>query len=437
MMNTGIPRHRSGSIIPWSLSFLKNPAEFILDNYGYGDLYKLNIPGVKIYICTSPQIFEYAMVKNAASFKKSKYYWGQLRKLIGDSVGSLEGEAWKMLRQAEQPYYTPKRAEQDSAEMPAIQEKWLRRITGKKELVSIIPFLAAMNIELVLNLNFDRKDPGREFEIHHAISGGEDIIHWRSSRPWNPRLAAINGKNRKAARYKNFFVGYAADQKAYAGDENKMVHRLFELVSSGQYKSDLIANEMIVHLGASSETTAVSEGWTLYLLYKYPEALKKIREEISRVCGNRPVQNGDELVYTRQVIQESMRLYPPSHALVRDCIEETVLPGDVKLKAGDTLFMSVLGLHRNPRIWSDPDDFIPERFSAEQSEKISKYNYAPFGLGNHTCIGQHTAMQMMPLFIARFVQLFDFEFTEKEVSLNPLSTLKPGGKFEIKIKQRS
>ena len=207
--------------------------------------------------------------------------------------------------------------------------------------------------------------------------------------------------------------------------------------NNGKLSLKDIRNELIVHLGASTETAAVAEGWTLYLLDQNPKYLSEIKKEIDSVTNGNDVNVSDypQLVKTKRAIQEAMRLFPPSHAIIRDAQSSDII-NNIKIAKGSTLFISAYGLHRNPRIWKNPTQFIPERFADET--KISKYSYIPFGAGRHTCIGRYLGLPQIVLSVATFLQRFDYELeTKGKVLPLSLSTLKPNQPLKFKLKTRS
>lgn len=141
-----------------------------------------------------------------------------------------------------------------------------------------------------------------------------------------------------------------------------------------------------------------------------------------------------QLTYTTWAIKEALRLYPPSHGIVRDAVGEDKING-IEVKKGHTYFISSYGLHRNPRIWKDADKYIPERF--ENEKDFIKNSYIPFAVGKHSCIGKHLAMPMMVLSLAGFLQKFDYSMDlKKPMSPISLSTLKPNQLLLTKLNVR-
>ena len=129
------------------------------------------------------------------------------------------------------------------------------------------------------------------------------------------------------------------------------------------------------YLWAGTETTALTLAWSLYLLSMHPEALERIRAEARSVCGERDPEWNEvqHLTYTRMVIQETMRLFPPIWALIRIAAGDDEIGGH-KIKAGDKVVILAYVMHHSPKYWDEPEKFDPERFAPERSKKRMKYS---------------------------------------------------------------
>ncbi len=176
---------------------------------------------------------------------------------------------------------------------------------------------------------------------------------------------------------------------------------------------------------AGHETTANQLAWTCYFLSQHPEVVQKLRTELNKVIGERipTVQDLSKLVYTRNVLQESMRLYPPVWIISRRTIDDDEING-YAIPAGTTVTLCSYTLHRHPDFWENPEAFNPERFSSERSE--NQEAYFPFGGGPRSCIGGHFAMMEAQLILAMIVQRYDLELVPGHpVEPEPLVTLRP------------
>jgi len=161
---------------------------------------------------------------------------------------------------------------------------------------------------------------------------------------------------------------------------------------------DQLADEMITLLLAGHGTTANALAWTWTLLSERPDAARALGRELEEVLGPRLPDPADlaALPYTRAVIQESMRLYPPAWIMGRRAVGEDAL-GEHVIPAGSVVAICPYTMHRDPRFWTHPDRFDPARFMAEDTRP---FVYFPFGGGPRVCIGQHLAMIELQLIVA-------------------------------------
>jgi cytochrome P450 len=167
---------------------------------------------------------------------------------------------------------------------------------------------------------------------------------------------------------------------------------------------DVFANNLLTFAAAGHETTAKALSWTLYLLARAPIWQDRVRQEIDRVVGRGDIREDhlDRLPWTRQVLQESMRLYPPAPVIARRVMETTTIAGHT-FAPGTMLVVPIFALHRHRQLWRDPDRFDPTRFAPENERAIARTQYMPFGFGPRTCIGMSFAMIEATVLLARFI----------------------------------
>lgn len=427
-----------------SLDFTKNASLFAAENRAiYGDFFPLSLPFHSIYVVSDPDILQQILIRNEPNYIKSKIYWAQLRAVVGDALGTYEGEDFLWMKQLQMKAYTKEKAGLYLDRVIISGNRHFEEWAKNEGPVDIINAFSELNVATLLEVLFGVENSGLCDVIAHYIADGEETISWRSKFPWRPYLAWLNGRNQRYRSHVQFFNDFAEEtiQKRLA---KPGVDQLIDLLlrestylkDNGKIDPKIIRNEIIIHLGAGTETAAVGMGWTLYLLSKHPEILKKVREEIDEIIPDSILkpEHAYKLTYTNMVLKEVLRLYPPSHGIVRDAVKGDTLKSGVVVKPGDTFFISAYALHRNPRFWDRPDEFIPERFEAEPE----KYSYIPFGAGKHTCIGRYLGQPMMTLALAELVMNYDFEVMINEpVTPISLSTLKPNQPILGHFKKRN
>ena len=197
--------------------------------------------------------------------------------------------------------------------------------------------------------------------------------------------------------------------------------------TGGGMTAQEVRDQVVTIFMAGHETTALALTWTWYLLSQHPEAEAKLHAELDSVLAGRTPRHQDlgNLLYTRMVIEEAMRLYPPAHTLSRTAISADELLGQ-RIPAGATILIVPWLLHRRPSIWKDPNRFVPERFAPEQTASRHRFSYIPFGAGPRICIGMAFAMAEASLILATIAQRYRLRLvTGHPVEPQGLITLRP------------
>jgi cytochrome P450 len=202
---------------------------------------------------------------------------------------------------------------------------------------------------------------------------------------------------------------------------------------------DQLRVEVMTFLLAGQETTALALTWTWYLLSQHPDAQRRLEEEIDRVLDGRQAEYADlvNLPYTRMVIDEAMRLYPPAWGFSRQALSDDQL-GGFHLPRGWLVFVLPFVLHRLPAFWEHPDTFDPDRFSPRRSADRPKFVYLPFGAGPRQCIGNQFALIEAQLTVATLAQAYRLRFVpDQRVEPWPLISLRPRFGMRMVIEPRA
>jgi cytochrome P450 len=180
-------------------------------------------------------------------------------------------------------------------------------------------------------------------------------------------------------------------------------------------------------LTAGHETTTLALAWALFLLAQHPSALERVQREIAFLERRPPgYEDLSRLKYTRSVVDEAMRLYPPVWVISRTAIADDMI-GGFRVPAGSEILIFPYITHRHPRWWPEPDRFLPERFAAENSRNRVRGAYLPFGAGPRTCVGLNFAMTEILVVLAILLQRFrpELAMRPEAVRLDPSVTLRP------------
>jgi len=218
----------------------------------------------------------------------------------------------------------------------------------------------------------------------------------------------------------------------------KMIEAAIADPARPEFDEQQAIDEIKQYLWAGTETTALTLAWALYLLSNHPEAAERVRQEGQSVIGDRDPTADDyaALQYTRSVIQETMRIYPPVWGLIRVASEPDMIGGK-EIKPGDRVVVFGYGAHHNPKFWDEPEAFRPERWM-DKTKKQVKYSYIPFGAGKRSCIGGAMSQVENTLALSILLRRFRPEYVgQNPAGINATVTLTPKGGLNFKIRELS
>jgi cytochrome P450 len=191
-------------------------------------------------------------------------------------------------------------------------------------------------------------------------------------------------------------------------------------------------------IAAGHETTSNALSWVRYLLSQHPDAEARLHDELDGVLGGRLPTFADlaALKWTRMVIEEAMRLYPPAHAIARTAIGEDRI-GGVRIPPGASISISMYVTHRNPNIWPEPERFDPERFAPEAVARRHRFAYLPFGGGPRVCIGNTFALTEAQVIVAAVAQRYRLRLAPGEM-VEPIGliSLRPKNGVRVTLEPR-
>jgi cytochrome P450 len=201
-----------------------------------------------------------------------------------------------------------------------------------------------------------------------------------------------------------------------------------------RFSREELVDELGVFFLAGHETSASVLTWVFFLLSQRPEIVARIRAEVDASCGDGPVtiDHAKRVPMIKQVFKETMRLYPPITFLPRVATRDTVL-GTRKVKRGTMLMVAPWTIHRHQKLWTDPEFFDPDRFSAEREHEITPGAFLPFGVGPRVCVGAAFATLEAALIIARLTRRYDFTALDA-AAVRPVARLTTRPRHEIMVK---
>ncbi len=431
--------------------FIANPIE-VLDIYGkeHGDTFEIFMGGIeRALITTNPKIIRHILQKNNRNYKKSHIQNNTLGRFLGNGLLTSEGEYWLKQRRLIQPGFHKTKLEGLTKIMSSVIDNYFNDLDTQiksKPLVDSYEVMMELAFLTVAKSLFSTSvKEGDLRRLNNNLTLLQEFIIKQIRVPFLAPWFKISGTLKKHDRIskdsKDLVLGYIQERRASGQSQDDLLDMLlaarYEDNNEGMSDEQLLDETLILFV-AGHETTANALAWITYLLTKHPETIKKIRKELQDCIENKNPTFSDlpKLKYLRQVIEESMRLYPPAWITDRVAIADDEIDG-YKIPKGKLVVPYIYGVHRSEKFWEKPSAFIPERFEAARKKEQTPFAYLPFGGGPRFCIGQSFAMMEMQLIVAAFVQRYDFELEPgQEITTKPLVTLRPKDGVKLKLRTR-
>ncbi|HYD86013.1 MAG TPA: cytochrome P450 [Vitreimonas sp.] len=395
-----------------------------------------------LYLC-EPTALRTVLVDNAADFTKSPVWMGLLKPLLGEGLLTAEAESWRWQRQAAAPAFQPRRVEACAEAIGAAADRAVSR--WESEAASAVRDIGAelntITFEVILDAMFggrgevDSAGMSQAFSAYLEALGRPSLFDLFGAPQWLKRFTAPAAH--EAAAYLRRSVGEMIECRRRSPRRGDLYDALAEArdAKTGRAMSDgELCDNLLTFLAGGHETTALALTWSIFLVAIYPEVQARIRAEVDAVAGEKAIcaNTAGELRFTRQVIQETMRLYPPLPALSRVAKRAGALAGE-EVRRGDVVIVPIYALHRHRLYWDNPDAFDPSRFAGGAGGR--RYHYMPFGAGQRVCIGAAFAMLEATILLAALVRRAQFTAIAPDLVRPKLRlALRPEGPLAVEVK---
>ncbi len=407
----------------------------------YGGVIPVNMGNQRVVFLTEPDHFKRVLVTKADDYIK---YFDGLRPVFGKAMITHDGALWQKIRMPQQPAFHPDAfGDYIPYFLTAIRSKmkiWedLAKTGESFEMVEQTWTLAA---DMICKALFDRDMPFNPHVVFKAVKTYTDVTNHKQV-----RLKKVSGEEFELAEEdtaKAMEAWAAVPPAVMAADPReqrektllKMIQAAVADPSIPEFDEQQAIDELKQYLWAGTETTALTLAWALYEMSKNPEMAERIRREGEQVYGDREPTAADygAMVYTRGVIQETMRMYPPIWGLIRVADKPDEIGGK-EIKVGDRIVLFAYGTHHSKKYWEEPETFKPERFMGEAAKKRKPYTYIPLGGGKRSCIGGAMSQVENTLALSFLLRRFRLEYVGTEPpGINATVTLTPRGGLHFKV----
>lgn len=423
----------------------------------YGNVVPFRLGPRRCLLISDPELIEQVFITNARQFIKH-FALRMYKPILGNGLVTAEGDLWRRQRKLSAPAFQPAQMAGYAQVMVAATDRMLEAWPGG-DVRDVHVDMTKLTLEIACKTLFGAGAAADAAEVGQALHVAMEVIGSRLGRVirsplWLP--TQTNRRLRKATRtldriVTRFITPVGASSVAASSvgpgrslprDQRSDLLTLL-LRQRDDDGSVMTARQLLDEARtlfvAGHETTALTLTYALYLLAENPAVQQSVQAEIDAVLpGGRSPAFADLplLRGVRNVVYESLRLYPPADVLGRQAIADCTIQG-VQIRKGTSVFASTWVMHRDGRFFDEPERFKPARWTDEFEKSLPRFAYFPFGGGPRFCIGQSFAVTEATLALAAICQRFAFApAAGYRLELWPAITLRPRNGVRLMVTRR-
>jgi cytochrome P450 len=431
---------------PWRLlrTVVRNPLEAWPEAIYREPLYRSEFLGHTSLFVMAPNLIRRVMVDDADAFEKSEVLRRALSPALGDAILTADGARWRWQRRAAAPIFRAERIRSFVPAMIAAAERTrdaLAAGTGAGAEVDIAHTMMRTTFEIIVETMLSGSGRIDAARVEQGITDYLESTSWIFALTLLRAPAWVPFPGRARAERARTYLRDELVRREGTEGRNDLMSLLLAArdPETGQAMDDRdVADNLLTFVAAGHETTALALTWAFYLLSHHPESEAMVAAEVEAVTGGGPLtpEHVDALPYTRQVILEAMRLYPPVPVVVRGALRDIDLDG-VPVKAGTPITIPIYAVHRHAGLWDDPERFDPERFAPEAAKARDRYAYLPFAAGPRICIGMGFALSEAVAILAVLIRSLRFSLRPGYLPvLKQRITLRPAEGMPMRVTLR-
>jgi len=404
----------------------------------YGDLVRFRFGPITAHLVSSPAGANHVLAENNKNYGKNTRGFDQLRLILGNGLLTSQGDFWKRQRRLAQPAFHRNRIAGFAASMVRAAEQCSVRWAEEPGPIDVHAEMMRLTLQIVGETLLGFDPTSAAVEVSQALDFLLHLANDRMTRlfPLPIKLPTAEHRQLRAslAQLDKVVLRVIAERRAASGkasdESSDLISMLMQArdVDTGEAMTDAqLRDEAMTIFLAGHETTANALTWTFFLLSRHPSVEREVSAELQRELGGRSPTAADlpRLRYTKMVLEEAMRLYPPAWIISRSVIDDDEIDGCL-IPAGSIIFASPYVIHRHPGVFENPEGFDPERFAPERLQALPKGAYFPFGGGPRQCIGNGFAIMEGQLLLATLLQKFRLDLVPGYLAQPvPSVTLRP------------
>ena len=418
----------------------------------HGDVLQFPIPTPATYLVSDPDAVRRVLVTNARAYGKRTPQYSSLSLVTGEGLLTADTAAWRPQRTLVQPAFHRSSldlvARHVADAVDRLMATW-RYLDG--HVVDVDAAMMHLALEVVGESLFGSDLSGEADQLARATLDALDVVVKKARSPLQVPLSVPTPTNvvlrRAVARLDATVDAMLAERARRPLAEGEPARDMLDLLlaAHGDDGSTLsqaqVRDQIVTFIVAGHETVASALTWAWSLLADDAEVLARLRAEVAAATGGDAPRIDDlpQLPFTAAVLDEVLRLYPPAWLVTRRSLEPDEL-GGVEVPADALIIVSPWIVHRDERLWPDPERFDPDRFldehGARRRDLVASSAYLPFGAGPRLCIGRDMALLEGVLVLASLATRVDLERVEPPPRAVPLVTVRPDHGLPLRLRVR-
>lgn len=385
------------------------------------DIIRGRFVGRSTFILNTPDAIRHVLVDNYENYTRTPASFRVLRPLVGDGLLTAEGRGWKHQRRTLAPAFTPRAVMTLVPHMLAATDDTIAKLRAASHApVDLRQAMQRMTLEIagrtMFSVGMDRQGAAlRDFVMEYGERlARPNFLDLLLPSGWPSPQDFARARFRK--RWTAFVAMLMAERRAAGRNDGASPRDLFDLMGAARdpesgeaFTDEQLGDQIATMILAGHETTATALFWSLYLLALDPTTQEEVAAEVQGATVNGELDI-ERLKFTRAVVDETMRLYPPAFLILRAATGPDTIAG-MPVKKKDIVLVAPWLLHRHEKLWRDPNAFIPSRFMT--GTPPDRFAYLPFGVGARVCVGAHFALVEAVLALAKIIGAFRVSLIDK------------------------
>jgi cytochrome P450 len=375
------------------------------------------------FILNTPDAIRHVLVDNYENYTRTSAGIRVLRPMLGEGLLIAEGRAWKHQRRTLAPAFTPRAVAPLVPHMIAVTDETIAKLQAVSGApVDLREAMQRMTLEIagrtMFSFGMDRHGATlRDFVMEY---GGRlarpHLLDMVLPLSWPSPQDLSRARFRK--RWTKFVGQLMAERRAAGKKEGAPARDLFDLMDAARdpetgeaFTDEQLGDQVATMILAGHETTATALFWSFYLLALDPANQEQLAAEVREASADGALDL-ERLKFTRAVVDETMRLYPPAFLIARAAAAPDMIAG-MPVRKNDVVLIAPWLLHRHEKLWRDPNAFIPQRFMPP-APPPDRFAYLPFGVGARICVGAHFALVEATLALAKIIGAYRVTLLDQE-----------------------